>query len=120
MFEDDSADISFWTSLRNSAIKLMFGSAPPEASLCFVWANIRYDEKFFYSPYSETVKVLPVEMGNSRLKKWNTYNVNIVTVFKEVYNRSCPTSAKIAIMSDTDNTKSITLVYLDYITVGEY
>jgi hypothetical protein len=119
MFDDDSVEISFWTSIRNSAIKLLYGTEPPETSLCFVWANIIYDDKYFDNPYSETVKMIPVEMGKSKTKNWYTHNVNISNLYREIFNRSCPTSAKIAIMSDTDNTGSNTLVYLDYIKVSE-
>jgi hypothetical protein len=118
MFDDDSIGTSFWTSIRNSAIKLMYGTEPPETSLCFVWANIHYDEKYFDSPYSETVKILPMEMGKERLNYWYSYNVNIATLYREVFNRSCPTSAKLALMGDTDNTESQTLAYVDYIKVS--
>ena len=118
MFDDDSVETSFWTSIRNSAIKLIYGKELPETSLCFVWANIKYDEKYFDNPYSETVKIIPMEMGDSRLKNWYIYDINIVALYKEIYNRSCPTSATIALMSDTDNTGSKTLACLDYIMVS--
>ena len=118
MFDDDSVETSFWTSIRNSAIKLIYGTELPETSLCFVWANIKYDEKYFDNPYSETVKIIPMEMGDSRLKNWYIYDINIVALYKEIYNRSCPTSATLALMSDTDNTGSKTLALLDYITVS--
>jgi hypothetical protein len=119
MFDDDSVDTSFWTSLRNSAIKLVYGTEPPESSICFVWANIEYEEKYFNNPYSETVKIVPMEMGKGRLKEWCHYKVNIVLLFQDIYNRSCPSSAKIALMGDTDNTESKTQAYLDYIRIGK-
>jgi hypothetical protein len=119
MFDDDSVETSFWTSIRNSTIKLLYGTKPPESSFCFVWTNIEYDEKYFESPYSETVKIIPMEMGDDRLKKWCNYKVNIVTLFKEIFERSCPNSAKIALMSDTDNTESNTVATIDYISVSK-
>jgi hypothetical protein len=97
----------------------LYGTEPPEPSLCFVWANIKYDEKYFDSPYSETVKILPMEMGNSRLNNWYSYDVNIITLYREIFNRSCPTSAKLALMGDTDNTESHTVAYVDYIKVSK-
>jgi hypothetical protein len=117
MFEDDSADISFWTSIRNSAIRLFYGSDPPESSLCFVWLNIEHEEKYFNNPYSESVKMIPVEIGNHRLGKWLNYEVNIVDLFTEIYKRSCPTKAKIAVMGDMDNTGDSTVAYLDFIRI---
>jgi hypothetical protein len=118
MFDDDSAETSFWTSIRNSAIKLLYGTEPPESSFCFVWSNMKYDEKYFDSPYSETVKIIPMEKGENRLKDWFTHDVNIVELYKEIYNRSCPTEARIALMSDTDNTESETRACLDFIRVS--
>jgi hypothetical protein len=117
MFDDDSAETSFWTSIRNSAIGLLYGTEPPESSLCFVWANIEYDEKYFDSPYSETVKIIPIEMGDNRLNTWQSYNINIVDLYKRIYKRSCPNSAKIAVMSDTDNTENEIAAGLDYIRI---
>ena len=119
MFDDDSVETSIWTSIRNSTIKLLYGTKPPGSSFCFVWTNIEYDEKYFDNPYSETVKIIPMEMGGGRLKEWCHYTVNIVSLFQEIFNRSCPTSAKIALMSDTDNTESNTLAYMDYIRVSK-
>jgi len=117
MFDDDSVETSFWTSLQNSAIKLIYGTEPPESSFCFVWANIDYVEKYFDNPYSESVKIIPMEMGGIKLLTWCDYKVNIVLLFQEIFNRSCPKSAKIALMSDTDNTESKTVAYIDYIKV---
>jgi len=119
MFDDDSVETSFWTSIRNSAIKLLYGNEPPESSLCFVWSNITYGDKYFDNPYSETVKIIPIVMGESNTKNWYSHNVNIATLYREIFKRSCPTSAKLAIMSDTDNTGSNTLAYLDVIMVSE-
>jgi len=119
MFDDDSVEVSFWTSIRNSAIKLVYGTEPPASSFCFVWANIEYDEKYFDNPYSEMVKIIPMETGEGRLKEWCNYRVNIVVLFKDIFKRSCPNSAKIALMSDTDNTESNTVAFIDYIRASK-
>jgi hypothetical protein len=118
MFDDDSAESSFWTSIRNSAVKLLYGTEPPGSSLCFVWSNTIYDDKYFDSPYSETVKIVPIEMGDKRLKNWCSYELNICKLFKEIFNRSCPSSARLAIMGDTDNTEGDSKSGLDYIRVS--
>jgi hypothetical protein len=118
MFDDDSAGTSFWTSLRNSAIKLLYGAEPPESSLCFVWSNQTYTVKYFDSPYSATVKIIPMAEGANGLKTWHSYRINIDHQFREIFDRPCPGSAKIAIMGDTDNTESTTLAGLDYIRIG--
>jgi hypothetical protein len=118
LFDDDSAETSFWTSIRNSTIKLLYGTEPPESSLCFVWSNMTYNEKYFDSPYSETVKIIPVEMGETRLQQWHSYDINIGDLYREIFGRSCPSSAKLAIMSDTDNTESNSVAGLDYIRIN--
>ena len=118
MFDDDSAEISFWTSLRNSAAKLLYGSEPPESSLCFVWIHQNFSEQFFDNPYSDTVKMIPIRMGDNGIKDWHSHQVNIVDYFEIIYNRSCPSSAKIAIMGDSDNTESMSEAGLDYIRIS--
>lgn len=56
--------------------------------------------------------------GDDQLNKWLSYDINIVDLFSKIYNRSCPRSAKLAIMSDTDNTESRTEAILDFIRIG--
>jgi hypothetical protein len=115
MFDDDSAEISFWQSIKNAAAKIIYGIEPPESSLCFVWANIEYSEKYFNSPYSETVKIIPIEMGDKRVGHWITRQVNIASFYQEIFKRKCPSLASLAIMSDTDNTGSDVNASIDYI-----
>ena len=117
MFDDDSAETSFWTSILNSAVNLLYGTKPPESSLCFVWSNIEYDQEYFDNPFSETVKMIPVMMGEEGIREWRSCTINIVQYFNRIFNRSCPSSAKIAIMGDTDNTQSRTKAELDYIRI---
>ncbi len=50
LFEDDSADVSFWTSIRNSVVRLLYGTNPPESSLCFIWLNREHKEEYFNNP----------------------------------------------------------------------
>ena len=58
-------------------------------------------------------------MGETGLKTWQSYRIDIDEYFRAIYNRSCPESAKIAIMGDTDNMKVSTLANLDYIRIGK-
>ena len=115
LFEDDNADLSFWQSLKNAAAKIIYGVDPPESSLCFVWSNIEYREKYFNSPYSKTVKIIPIERGDIRIGHWITCHVDITYYYQEIFKRKCPSTATLAIMSDTDNTRSHISASIDYI-----
>jgi len=119
MFEDDSADISLWESLRNSTIKLLYGFEPPESSLSFVWTNKTYEEKYFDNPYSSNIKMIPITADQDVINRWAIYHVRIDSVFQNIFNRTCPARAALAIMSDTDNTASSAKAYLDFIAVGK-
>jgi hypothetical protein len=117
MFDDDSVGLSFWESLRNASLKLLYGFELPESSLCFVWSNIEYQEHYFDSPYTETVKIIPLNMGQKNLQKWITVSVDVNKYFREIYNRDCPEKAALAIMSDSDNTGTSLISFLDYIEI---
>jgi hypothetical protein len=117
MFDDDSVDISFWESIRNSAVKLLYGFEPPESSLCIVWANIVYNEEYFNSPYTENVKIIPLNMGNSHLSEWIVHKVNVPSLYNKIFRRSCPLRASLAIMSDSDNTGANVVGCVDYIEI---
>ncbi len=119
LFDDDSADFSFWESVSNSAIRLFYGFEVPGSSLCFVWTNLIYDEKYFNNPHSDRVKIIPLTTEKDSGVKWVTHRIRIDSVFQHIYNRACPEKAALAIMSDTDNTGGSAIANLDFISVGK-
>jgi len=119
LFEDDSTGFSFWESIGNSAIRLLYGFDVPESSLCFVWTDIVYDERYFNNPHSDRVKIIPMTAEGNTINKWVTNQIRIDSIFQDIYDRSCPAKAALAIMSDTDNTGGSAIANLDYIKVGK-
>jgi hypothetical protein len=117
LFDDDSAAFSLWETITYSALRLIYGFDVPESSLCFVWTNIKYEEKYYNNPFSNRVKIIPLTAKPDMINRWVHHKVNIDSVFQTIYKRSCPEKAALAIMSDTDNTGGSAIVYLDYIFI---
>jgi len=117
MFEQDSNEISFWSKLEKEAAKLITGFEPPYKSLCYVWANSESDSIAYFSPYSEDVLIIPKQSGTDHCKQWIAEQINIVKDYKKYFKEEIPTNACIALLGDTDNTKSKTTSFIDYIEI---
>jgi len=117
MFEQDSTQISFWSKLEKEAAKLITGYEPPYKSLCYVWANSDSDTKNYFSPYTEDVMIIPIQIGTENCNQWITEQINIVEDFKKYFEEEIPNIAYLALLGDTDNTKSQTSSYIDFIEI---
>ncbi len=70
------------------------------------------------SPYSENIKIIVIESGKRRFKKWVFEERNICEDFKSAFGMEPGKVGAIAIMTDTDNTKSTAEANYDEIKVG--
>ena len=117
MFEKDSSEISFWEKIEKSAIKLLSGYEPPYKSLCYVWANSIADTSHYFSPYTDDIMIVCKQSGSEKCNLWIEEQANIAEDFQKYFKEEVPSIACIAIMSDTDNTNSQSISYLESIEI---
>ena len=87
-------------------------------ALEYVW-DIRLPvETIKSSPYSENIKIIVIESGNKFFKKWIHEERNIYDDFVKAFGHEPPKVGAIAIMTDTDNTRSTAEANYDEIKVG--
>ena len=70
------------------------------------------------SPYSENIKIIVIESGKRHFKKWVFEERDIYEDFKSAFGTEPGKVGAIAIMTDTDNTKSTAEANYDEIKVG--
>jgi hypothetical protein len=115
IFKFDPDEAGFAERIQYNAIKLLYGEYPPLSSLNYIWANKVLNTDFIISPYTKRSVMIPVDEGRDKLGSWQTYNVNILEDYRNIYGSDPPKIASLAIMGDSDNTGEKSLAFIDFI-----
>jgi hypothetical protein len=82
------------------------GEPLPYATLMYVWCNRRPVESVIVNPRTDRVRKLVVESGAGHLKQWRVYQRDVRADFVKAFGEEPGALLGMAIMSDTDNTRS--------------
>jgi hypothetical protein len=118
MFQYDPALASLGDRLIYKATKVFYGKYPPHSTLNYVWTGTKIPERFLVSPYTEKARIVILEKGRQRIGEWVEESVNVLDDYRKTFGKDPPATAGLAIMSDTDNTGTSAVAYLDFIEVG--
>lgn len=91
---------------KMAAAKAIYGEYPPVAALNYIWANRAPQNSITSNAYTKRVKMIAVQSGNENARKWHNETRNILKDYQAAFGKSPPPISGIAIMTDTDNTKS--------------
>ena len=84
------------------------GEPLPYATLMYVWCNDCPAESVIVNPRTDRIRKLAVESGADRVGQWLNYRRDIRADFKKVFGEEPGALLGLAIMTDTDNTRSTT------------
>lgn len=118
MFQYNPAQASLGERLVYNATKAIYGQYPPHSTLNYVWTGTRISDKYIASPYTDKARMVILERGKDRAGQWVEESVNILDDYRKAFGKEPPATAGLAVMSDSDNTKTDAEAYLDYIEVG--
>ncbi len=113
-FEEGSDQRSFLERTKQTAIKALYGLAPPSAALSYVWGNRAQVGSFHPNAYTDRCIMIVVESGSQHVNQWRTIQRNVAQDFRHAFGTDPPPIIGVAIMTDTDNTgESVTAWYGD-------
>lgn len=118
MFSYDPAHASLGDRLIYNATKAIYGKYPPHSTLNYVWSGKDMPDRFIVSPYTDKACMVILERGNKRLGQWVEESVNVLEDYRKVFGKDPPAQAALAVMSDSDNTQTHAVAYLDFIEAG--
>jgi len=72
----------------------------------YVWSNNQHVGQTWINPYTDHVQMMAVESGNRYAGEWRNESRNIREDYRRFFGQSVDTVDAIAIMTDTDNTKT--------------
>jgi hypothetical protein len=118
MFQYDSARASLGERLIYNATKVIYGKYPPHSTLNYVWTGTKVPERFVVSPYTDKACMVVLERGKEKAGQWVEESVNVLEDYRQAFGKEPPAAVGLAVMSDSDNTKTNAEAYLDFIEVG--
>lgn len=119
MFQYDPARASLGERLIYNAAKVIYGKYPPHSTLNYVWTGTKIPERFVISPYTDKAYMVVLERGRGKAGQWVEESVNVLEDYRQAFGKVPPAIASLAVMSDSDNTKTNAEAYLDFIEVGQ-
>lgn len=118
MFKYNPKRAGFFTKIKYSVAKKIYGRYPPQSALCYIWANKPHKENIIPSPSFGQIKYIVLEAGGGQVGKWRDEEVNILEDYKKAFGKMPPhTAAAIAFMDDSDNTGGSSTAWLSGLDV---
>ena len=108
VFEGDRQRFSTPNQLLSELTLSLTGEPMPYATLMYVWCNDCPVESVIVNPRTDRIRKLAVESGPGRAGQWLHYRRNIRADFEKAFGEPPGALLGLAIMTDTDNTRSTT------------
>lgn len=115
LFEYDPGIAPLGMRAKYAVARRFYGETPPHASLNYIWANRRHKRRILPSPFTDRSQMVILRAGPAQAGQWVEEEVNILDDYRTAFGEEPPKSARLAIMSDSDNTGERALGYLDWI-----
>lgn len=105
-FEGDKSKFSAKNAMLSELAQVITGEPLPYATLMYVWCNKRPTDSVVVNPRTDRIRSVVVESGKKNLRQWLDYKRNVHHDFKKAYGEEPGKLLSIAIMTDSDNTKT--------------
>ena len=107
-FEGDRSRFTARDAALSELARALTGDELPYATLMYVWCNQRAPGTVIRSPRTDRIRKLVIESGPRRLNQWLDYERDIRADYERVFGEPPGALVGIAIMTDSDNTRSRT------------
>jgi Protein of unknown function (DUF3047) len=105
-FDGDRSRFSAKDAMLSELMRALTGEEMPYATLMYVWCNSRASESVVRSPRTDRVRKLVLESGPGRLHQWLDYERDVRADFEKAFGEPPGALVGIALMTDSDNTRS--------------
>lgn len=110
-FEGDRDKLSTKNSMLSELSRALTGEELPYASLMYVWSNKHPLGTVIHDPRTDRLRKIVVESGSQNLGQWLDYERDIKADFERAFGESPGALIGMALMTDSDNTRSKTKAY---------
>ncbi len=111
MFDYPLDRLPFLERTKLRLARALFDPGLPAATICYVWDGKAAAGTIAASAYTGRVKMIVVESGAARVKRWVDVERNVAADFRAAFGEEPPLVSAIAVGTDTDNTGSFATAY---------
>jgi hypothetical protein len=117
-FEGDRSRLSPKNAMLSELALALTGEEMPYATLMYVWCNKREPGSVITSARTDRVRTIVVESGPKKLDRWLDYERDIRADFERAFGEAPGALIGIAIMTDSDNTRSTARAWYGPVLLG--
>ncbi|MCW5634525.1 MAG: DUF3047 domain-containing protein [Rubrivivax sp.] len=116
-FAGDERRLPARTRLLFDLAEALSGERPPYATLMYVWDANAPVGTVIVNPRSDRVRKIVVDSGPMKLKRWRDHRRDLAADFRRAFGEDPGPLDSIAVMSDSDNTRSSALAWYGDVTL---
>jgi hypothetical protein len=105
-FAGDIGTLPARTRMMFDLAQALTGEQPPYATLMYVWDATAPVGTVIVNPRSDRIRKIVVDSGPMKLKSWRDHRRNLAADFRLAFGEEPGTLQSIALMTDSDNTRS--------------
>ena len=107
-FDGNKSKLSLKEKMNFEMASLISGQEMPYATLMYIWSGKSPVDTIINNAHTSRVKMIVVDSGWDNLGAWHKHQRDLATDYKRAYGEAPGEVIGIALLTDTDNTKSET------------
>ncbi len=105
-FDGNIATLPSRTRALFELAEALTGETPPYATLMYVWDATAPVGSVIINPRSDRIRKIVVDSGTAQLGRWRDHRRNLADDFRLVFGEAPGALTSVAVMADSDNTRS--------------
>jgi len=110
-FDGNKSKLSFKEKMTFEMAHLISGQELPYATLMYIWSGKSPVNTILDNPHTSRIKMIVVDSGWEKVGVWHLHQRDLEADFRSAYGETPGEVIGIALLTDTDNTKSETKAY---------
>lgn len=110
-FDGDRSKLSYKNRLLSDLLEAVMGEEPPYATLMYVWDNRAPLESVIIAGRTDRIRKIVVDSGPTQAAIWRLHERDIASDYQRAFGEAPGALISIALMTDSDNTRSTTRAY---------
>ncbi len=116
-FAGDVSTLPARTRMMFELAQALTGEAPPYATLMYVWDATAPVGTVIVNPRTDRIRKIVVDSGPAELKRWREHRRDVAADFRRAFGEEPGPLVAIAVMTDSDNTRSRTRAWYGPVTL---
>lgn len=118
-FDGDRSRLSARDHMMSELARTLTGEEMPYATLMYVWSNQRELGSVIPNSRTDRIRKLVLESGSGGLGRWLDYERDIRADYRRVFGEEPGRLLAVALMTDTDNTRSTAQAWYGPLSFGK-